>query len=500
METIDRSERMSVSGASYADRAGARRFSSVMTAVAAAAIVPALLATPGVAAQARPSDRHALMPRGMPTTDDPRRIPVSAGPKGPLGVIVVRGGRIFDGTGAGAREGTLVIDRNQISRILPPNAGTGSPGWPREALVIEAAGKTVMPGLVDLHTHLTYSDPRDPPEEALSEPDAVLRAVERLRYFVESGITSVRDVASMGDITFRLKDWVARNRIPGPRVFAAGQLLTSVSGHGAQGMGSHPAPNQLSRVLIGPDAWRNAVRDLFDRGADVIKVASHFSREEVKAAIDEAHALGLKVTCDCETFYTQWAVEAGVDMIEHPLPRTDETIRLMAAKGVEADPTLVTYSYLFASYGGGYFGSTSRRFFFNDSTNLDMLRRLKRAGIKLGIGTDLVVGWYRALPGAYITELKSFVAAGYSVPEALVAATRTSAEMLDMGDKLGTLEPGKLADVLVIDGRPDVNLDDLAKVDVVIRDGYVVVRNGKVELPRHVSEPAPKSNGQTTPQ
>ena len=453
-----------------------------------------------LAAQTRAADRRAHMATmNVETTDDPRRIPVPRGPKGPDGAIVVRGGRIFDGTGAAAREGTLVIERNRITRILPADARPGTAGWPAGAKVIEAAGKTVMPGLVDLHTHLTYADPRDPEEEALSEPDAVLRGVERLRYFVESGITSIRDVGSMGDVAFRLKDWVARNRIPGPRVFAAGQLITSVSGHGAQGMGSHPSPKAVVRTVIGPDQWRNAVRDLFDRGADVIKVASHFSKEEVQAAIDEAHALGLKVTCDCETFYTQWAVEAGVDMIEHPLPRTDETIRLMAERKVEADPTLVTYAYLFASYGGGYFGSTSRRFYFNDSTNLDVLRRLKRAGVKSGIGLDLVVGWYRALPGAYITELKSFVQAGYSIPEALVVATKTSAELLDMGDKLGTLEPGKLADVLIVDGRPDVTLDDLARIDVVIRDGNVVIRGGAVVLPRHEQERPPSSTGQSAP-
>jgi len=118
----------------------------------------------------------------------------------------------------------------------------------------------------------------------------------------------------------------------------------------------------------------------------------------------------------------------------------------------------------------------------------------------MGIGTDLVVGWYRALPGAYITELRSFVQAGYTIPEALIAATKTSAELLDMGDKLGTLEPGKLADVLIVDGRPDASLDDLAKIDVVIRDGNVVVRGGAVVLPRHVEEKPPTAMGRSSPQ
>jgi imidazolonepropionase-like amidohydrolase len=96
------------------------------------------------------------------------------------------------------------------------------------------------------------------------------------------------------------------------------------------------------------------------------------------------------VGCDAETFYIHWAVEAGVDVIEHPLPRTDETIQLMARKGTESVPTLVPYDYIFDQWGG-YFGSTSRRFTFSKEANLEVLRRMKRAGIKMGIGTDLVI-------------------------------------------------------------------------------------------------------------
>jgi imidazolonepropionase-like amidohydrolase len=117
-----------------------------------------------------------------------------------------------------------------------------------------------------------------------------------------------------------------------------------------------------------------------------------------------------------------------------------------------------------------------------------MLKRLRKAGIKCGVGTDLILHWYRYMPGPYIRELKNFVEAGWSVPEALVAATKTNAEILDMDDRLGTLQPGKLADVLVVGGRPDENLDDLGKVDLVIRDGYRVVEGGHVTIPRHEAQ------------
>lgn len=432
-------------------------------------------------AQEQRQDRRKFLDPKTQVSDDPRRIVVKPGPRGPEGTLVLRGGRIFDGTGAPAREGTLVIERNKIVGILPP----GSTDWPKDAQVIDVSGKTVLPGLIDLHTHLTYPLAETDFGVGMNEADATLRAVEKLRYFLESGITSVRDVGSQGDVTFRLKEWVRENRIPGPRVFPAGAFITAEGGHSTEN-----TPDEMIRMMgatrlaSGPDEWRLAVREQFHKGADVIKLGSHFSAEEVKAAISEAHELGLKVTVDAETFYIQRAVEAGADTIEHPLPRSEETIQLMAKKGVAADPTLIPYQIIFEEWGG-YFGSTSRRFTFSKNANLEMLKRLRKAGIKCGVGTDLILHWYRYMPGPYIRELKNFVEAGWSVPEALVAATKTNSEILDMDDRLGTLQAGKLADVLVVDGRPDENLDDLAKVNLVIRDGYKVVEGGHVTIPRH---------------
>jgi len=441
-----------------------------------------------VTAQEKARDRRKFLDPATPVSDDPRRIPVKPGPQGPDRVLVLRGGRIFDGTGAAAHEGTLVIERNKISKILPAS----SSDWPKNAEVVDVAGKTMLPGLIDLHTHLTYPLTEGDTGKAVSESDATLRAVEKLRYFLESGITSVRDVGSQGDVTFRLKEWVRDNRLAGPRIFPAGQFITAEGGHSTEN-----TPDELikwmgaTRLASGPDDWRLAVREQFHKGADVIKLGSHFSLEEIKAAVQEAHELGLKVTVDSETFYIERAVIAGADTIEHPLPRNDETIRMMAQRGVAADPTLIPYQIIFEEWGG-YFGSTSRRFTFSNDANLEMLKRLKRAGVKCGVGTDLILHWYRYMPGPYIRELKNFVAAGWSVPEALVAATKTNSEILDMDDRLGTLEPGKLADVLVVDGRPDENLEDLAKVDLVIGNGYTVVQAGKLAIPRHTVAPPPK--------
>lgn len=433
----------------------------------------------------RPLDRSAYYDSSTHTSDDPRRVPVPAGTGAPTGTIVVDNARLFDGTGAAARMAMIVIEANRISRILP----AGSAERPQDAEVIDAAGRTLMPGLIDLHTHLTYVQQFGlPPEIAeQSQADAALRAVERLRYFVESGVTSVRDVASHGMAPFILKQWVAEGRVPGPRIFAAGQLIVGDGGHGTEGFGLRTAPDYVDAAILeanGPDAWRAAVRRQFKRGADLIKLASHFSQAEIDAAVDEAHKLGIRVTVDSETIFTKMAVDAGVDSVEHPLPRSEETVRLMAARGISSIPNIVPYQYINAR--GGYFGSTSRRFTISDATMFEMVRKMKRAGIKLGVGTDLVVDWYRFMPEPYIQELKNFGQLGYSPAEALVAATKTNAEILGMADRLGTVEPGKLADLVIIAGAPDRSVEDLRNVVLVIVNGRVVVRDGRIFVPRHV--------------
>lgn len=432
-------------------------------------------------------DRSRWLPESVPTTDDVLRIPVPAGYNAPEGSLVLVGGRLWDGTGAKARPATIVVEGKTITAVLKPD----QKNWPEGAVVYDVTGKTVMPGMMDLHTHLTYVDNFDytVAEASRSGAASVMRGQARMQLYLQAGITSVRDVASHGDAPFVLKNLQSQGKIAGPRVFAAGQLITVHGGH-AGALADGNSPGAMARTASGPDEWRQAVRIQFAQGADLIKLASEYSQAEIDAAVDEAHNLGLPVTVDAETQYIDMAIKAGVDSIEHPLPRSDEAIALMAERGIGSVPTLVPYRMVMRS-SGGYFGSTSRRFELNEETILSMLGKMRKAGVKIGVGTDLIIGWTEYLPSAYIDELNSYVEVGFSKEEALVAATRTSAEILRMDDRLGTIEAGKLADIIVVDGNPDEDLNALKKVTSAFVNGRLMLQDGRIYIPAHKELPMP---------
>ncbi len=436
------------------------------------------------------NDRSDLFLPGTQLSDDLRQIPVRPGTGVPDTSIFIDNARLFDGYGPVLEDVAILIVGNRITALGPDLIR------PDDAILIDAAGRTVMPGLIDLHVHLTYvedfTEPRELAEE--NQSDAALRGQARLRAYVENGITAIRDTSSDGFAPFRLKKWVNDGRIPGPRVFVSGQFITGIGGHATEDFAARTAPKfpeSALREATGADDWVAAVREQFKKGADFIKLGSHYSPEEIEAAVAEAHRLGLRVTVDSETIYTELAVDAGADSIEHPLPRSDGTIRKMAKRGVVSVPTIVPYQ-LIIRFGGGYFGSTSRRFSLTEEVMFDQVRKMKAAGVTLGIGTDLILDWYRYLPVPYIQELQNFEQLGYTAAEVLAIATRVNAEIIGFDKHIGTIEVGKLADIIIVDGNPDENLPDVANVDTVIVGGRIVVEENLVVLPRpYVPTPLP---------
>ncbi|MDV6330843.1 amidohydrolase family protein [Asticcacaulis sp. 201] len=433
-------------------------------------------------AQVTLQDRRPVL-KGIETVDDPRRIPKKpAAEKGRI--TVLRGGRVFDSVSAATRPATVVIEDNHIRAILP----AGAADWPADARIVDVTGETVMPGLIDMHVHLTYPDSDANIDEQGSAVDGAMRGSRNLRWMIESGFTAVRDLNGIGEAPYVLAQWSADNAIPAPRVFTAGHIITGTGGHATERPLTPTHGHDYAIEVDGADAWRGAVRRVFKDGASVIKIASHFAPDEVQAAVDEAHRLGLKVTCDCEGIYTEMAVKAGIDMIEHPLPRTDATIALMAKNHTASVPTLQVYQNVI-DRNGGFYGSTSRRFAMTSQDDFDLFKKMKAAGIVMGVGTDTIGDANKMVPNVYLAELKWFVKGGYSLSDTLKAATIVNARLLDMDDKIGSLEAGKLADILVVRGNPDQSLEDLQKVDLVFKDGILFVENGQVVTPRHVAQP-----------
>ncbi len=412
---------------------------------------------------------------GMRTSDDPRRIPVKEPDSTDQTTLAVRRVRLIDGTGKSPIENaTVAITGNCITGAGPDSEIT----IPKGAKTIDGEGATLLPGMIDLHTHLgIYETPVEAYFE--SEATSTVRGINKLMYYLKTGITSLRDMGSRGGVSFALKEGVRKCYILGPRVFPVGKLITSIGGHAAEfreSIGAATSYHGDSCEANGPEGFRAAVREQIKMGADYVKVAGNFTREEVTAAVDEAHQLGLRVAVDAYTHFIKWAVEAGADCIEHPLPRTQDTIDLMKAKGTYAVPTLSPYIRIFDE-SGGFYEAISRRFYFSKEANLELLRRLKDAGITMGIGTDLVRDWYKDLPEPYLIELKQFLAVGFSPMEVILAATRNGAEILGMLDKLGTIEPGKLADFIIIEGDPLNDIDALRRIKFVVLNGRPVISN-----------------------
>jgi imidazolonepropionase-like amidohydrolase len=221
---------------------------------------------------------------------------------------------------------------------------------------------------------------------------------------------------------------------------------------------------------------------------------SNFTPEEIQAAVDEAHQLGFRVTTDSNTVYTKWAVEAGVDSVEHPMPRDDETIRMMAEKGIYSVPTLIAYELIFEE-DGGYYWSLHRRDFFGDAgrnaglyreRNLDVFRRMHRAGVKMGVGTDIFGDLRSQIPTNYIRELQLMVEGGYSPMEALVAATRIGAEVIGVERDIGTVEVGKLADLVVLAENPLKDFEAIRSRRLVMKDGRIFVN--EIGPPAHTND------------
>jgi imidazolonepropionase-like amidohydrolase len=376
---------------------------------------------------------------------------------------VFTGGRVFDGTGAEPADGDVVIEDGRIVEV-----GSGLDGDES----VDCAGMTLLPGLFDCHVHLSMRYEDFDEARVMNEPFSLsfFRMAENCRRTLALGITSVRDAAG-ADAGLRAA--VAEGAFPGPRMQISVQMLSMTGGHadalmpsGLVGPWGVEYPGMPSGVADGVDGVARKVREVIRAGADVIKIASsggflsanddpmqpNYSEDEVRSIVETAGDLDRWVMSHAHgPEGIKRAVRGGVRSIDHGTYLDDEAISLMLERGTWLVPTLTA-------------GDTTEEIANNPAVSeavrakmrslgrpeLDAFRRAADAGVKVAMGTDCPV----APHGTNLRELELMAANGFTPAQALHAATASAAELMGWDDRLGTLEPGKIADVVVVEGDP----------------------------------------------
>ena len=381
---------------------------------------------------------------------------------------VIRTGKVWDGTRV-LTDVLIVIDSDRISRIDPATAPV-----PAAAEVLDLRKYTVLPGLIDLHTHMTYYWDRQPGTRPLGQRRrpavTVFLAQDNARRTLETGVTTVRDLGAASDTDFAMRDLIAMGAMQGPRMIVAGQGIS--------------APRQSTTP--NPDAMRIAAEERIKNGSDWIKVygsrgsfdsvdtTQTLTFEEMKAIVDASHAAGHKVAIHSYgPSGVKDAVRAGADSVEHGIDLDDETIAEMVKRGTVWVPTIDhNRYYVDARDEYGFKPEAIPPLQDYIQKNLESARRAVKAGVKIGMGSDAVYSMF----GQNTRELGWLVKAGMTPEQALATATTTAADLLGMPDRLGRLAPGYAADFVAVEGDPLQTIDALfTGVRMVMKDGKVVV-------------------------
>jgi imidazolonepropionase-like amidohydrolase len=375
---------------------------------------------------------------------------------------------LIDGRGGPVLpKANVLIEGERIAAVGA--AGTLEPGPDTE--VIELGGQWLMPGLIDLHSHMYAADFLSGHPKLEADPYVALVAVENLRTNLMAGITTVRDVGTQNCVNLCVRRAVQEGRVAGSRVFACGLIICQTGGHGSELPATGREADGLADV-------RRAVREQWKAGADLIKVALNgaksvleFTMEELEALVDEAHRLNLKVACHASILSAAWnAALAGVDTIEHGCHLDEATVAMMAEKGIVLVPTITALEALLKMQQERpmppEFAEAARQ---RVDTHRQSFELALRAGVTIGAGTDICFSYrtFAALP----EELEHLVAWGMAPMAAIEAATKAAAGALGQTDELGTIEPGKIADLVAVRGDPLADISALGQVSLVIQGG-----------------------------
>lgn len=395
------------------------------------------------------------------------------------------GSVISDASGNASGPATIIVTDGRIVSIED-----GFTDVPEGATMVHLPDQTVLPGLIDLHVHLTGDPGGDFWNEAI-EPDewGVVLGAKNARLTALAGFTTVREAGSAQQTAYSLRRGTAEGILAGPRIVAAGPALSIVGGHGDVS-GFKPEVNAAlasGYTCTGAVECAEKVRRASQNGAEIIKITAtggvlsqqgrgleaHFSDAEMKSIADTAHSLGLKVMAHAHGARgVEAAARAGIDTIEHGTYLDDGAIRAMKENGTILVPTLMAFKGVTERLGQGiYTPVVEDKIRAVSETAKVFMGRALRGGVKIAFGTDAGVFDH----GRNGQEFRLMMAQGMSSRQALASATTVAAEVLDMSDEIGRIAPGYSADIIAVNGNP---LEDATVLENV---GWVMVRGRVVE-------------------
>jgi imidazolonepropionase-like amidohydrolase len=422
---------------------------------------------------------------------------------------VLMGGTLIDGTGhAPVFPAALVMDGEWIVAA----GREGEIEIPEGAEVVDAKGQTLLPGLIDAHSHLHWDAVHDLKEQCVndSREATAFKAAMNCRKHLTAGVTTIRELSSRKGLLFEVQMARAAGLLTAPRIFHCGTHLCITGGHvyfyGIECNGVNEVREAVREQikygatwikLMGGGSREEALSPTLTRtgpswihlpareGEKLSRAYPDFTREEIAAAIDEAHRAGRKVTVDVwDAGAMRDFFELGVDCLEHGGPYDDEMLKMMVEKGIWLCPTL-SPSHLQATEGEkiGLAPYEIERRREGLERRARELRKAVEAGVRLVMGTD--AGSPAVPHDRTAAELEAMVNTGLckDAMEAIVVSTKNGAEMLGALDKLGTLEAGKLADILMVDGDPLEDLSALGHVSRVYLGGELMVKDGVAQRP-----------------
>ncbi len=367
-------------------------------------------------------------------------------------------------------------------RILDSAADDRLTDYP-DPETFDIGGRTVIPGLISAHVHLTLDDSAPDPFKALSEePPAItaIRAANRARRMLEAGITTARDVGGANFIELSVRDLIKCGEIPGPRLLCAGKQITMTGGQGWL----------IGRESDGPDDVRKAVREQLKAGADLIKLmatggvltpgiepgAAQLTEDELRAGIIEAHKAGRRAVAHAQgTEGIKAAIRAGIDTVEHGIFLDEEAVAMMKERDIVFVPTLTPpYRIMQAGRTRGIPQYVMDKMEKINAANTHSFQLARQAGVIVAAGND---GGTPFNPHEdMLTELRLMVETGASPLAAIRAGTWGSARALGLEGEIGTIECGKWADLVVLNGDPLVDITALGRVSCVLQHGKIVHR------------------------